>query len=169
MESSPCSSIKEESSDSAAFIDQVASLVRGWHSRPSWDEYFMATALLISSRSVCERLRVGCVLVSGQESCNRIIAAGYNGFLPGAPHISQVRDSHEQATVHAEQNAIADASRRGARVEGAVAYVTHFPCINCAKILASAGVKTIKYHNDYNNDELVYKLCSQVDILIEKL
>ncbi len=167
MESNAFSSTKDESLE--AFVDRVACLVRSWDQRPSWDEYFMATALLISSRSICERLRVGCVLVSGREPCNRIIAAGYNGFLPGAPHISQLRDAHEQATVHAEQNAIADASRRGAGVEGSVAYITHFPCINCAKILASAGVKTIKYHSEHDNDELIYKLLSHVDIVITKL
>ena len=103
---------------------------------PVWDEYFMATAVLIASRSNCERLHVGCVIVTGGERKNRLVAAGYNGFLPGTPHVSRVRDGHEQATVHAEQNAVADAARRGSSVEGCVAYVTHYPCINCAK---SAG------------------------------
>ena len=114
----------------------------------------MSAALLISLRSACDRLQVGCVLVSGGEQSNRIIAAGYNGFLPGAPHISHVRDGHEQATVHAEQNAIADAARRGISLHGSTAYITHFPCINCAKILASAGIRAIKYHWDYRNDPL---------------
>ncbi len=131
----------------AAFIEHSA--------RPSWDEYFMALALLISTRSPCERLHVGCVLVSTGERKNRVIAAGYNGFLPGTPHISRVRDGHEQATVHAEQNAIADAARRGISVDGAVAYISHYPCLNCAKILASAGIAVIKYHYDYRNDPLV--------------
>ena len=63
----------------------------------------------LSSRSTCERLHVGCVMVSSGEHKNRIIAAGYNGHLPGVPHVSCVRDGHEQATVHAEQNAICDA------------------------------------------------------------
>ena len=80
--------------------------------RPTWDEYFMATAMLMSSRSACQRLRVGCVIVSGGQHQNRVVAAGYNGFLPGAPHTSRVRDGHEQATVHAEQNAISDAARQ---------------------------------------------------------
>ena len=97
----------------------------------------MATAVLIASRSNCERLHVGCVIVTGGERKNRIVAAGYNGFLPGSPHVSRVRDGHEQAVVHAEQNAVADAARRGSSVEGCVAYVTHFPCIHCAKIVAA--------------------------------
>src|SRR5512137_142918 len=106
-------------------VDRVADLVSGAE-RPTWDEYFMATALLIASRSACGRLHVGCVLVSGGTQRNRIVAAGYNGYLPGAPHRSRVRDDHEQGTVHAEQNAIADAARRGVSVEGATAYISHF-------------------------------------------
>lgn len=137
--------------------------------RPSWDAYFMAMAVLISSRSACERLHVGCVLVSAGTHPNRVIAAGYNGFLPGAPHCSCVRDGHEQATVHAEQNAIADAAKRGVSVMGATVYVTHFPCINCAKILASAGVGKIKYLHDYHNDSLVAELLAEAKISVEKL
>ncbi|WOO41594.1 cytidine/deoxycytidylate deaminase family protein [Rubellicoccus peritrichatus] len=150
-------------------IDSVAELVAGWNGRPSWDEYFMATTFLIASRSACERLNVGCVLVSGGEHRNRIIAAGYNGFLPGSPHLSRVRDGHEQATVHAEQNAIADAARRGISVQGATAYITHFPCVNCAKIIIAAGVKAVKYHNDYRNDPIAKELFEEAGISLIQL
>jgi len=149
-------------------VGQVDALVCGWH-RPSWDEYFMATAVLLSSRSNCERLHNGCVLVSAGAHPNRIIAAGYNGFLPGLPHESHVRDGHEQATVHAEQNAIADAAKRGVSVEGATIYITHFPCINCAKILAASGIRTVKFLHDYHNDPLVEILFKQANIGIEQL
>ncbi len=54
-------------------------------------------------------------------------------------------------------------------VEGATAYVTHFPCIHCAKILVSAGVKTIKYRNDYRNDELVFEILKDANMEIMKL
>lgn len=150
-------------------IDSVAALVSTWKERPSWDEYFMATTFLIASRSACERLNVGCVLVSGGDHRNRIIAAGYNGFLPGSPHMSRVRDGHEQATVHAEQNAIADAARRGISVEGATAYVTHFPCVNCAKIIIAAGVKAVKYHSDYRNDPIAKELFDEAGISVAQL
>lgn len=149
-------------------VAQVAALVGARQERPSWDSWFMSTALLISLRSSCERLLVGCVLVSGGEHPNRIIAAGYNGFLPGAPHTSHVREGHEQATVHAEQNAIADAARRGISIQGATAYISHYPCINCAKMLASAGIGRIRYHWDYRNDPLVAELLGQVGISVEK-
>ena len=129
----------------------------------------MATAVLIATRSNCDRLQVGCVVVTGGERKHRLVAAGYNGFLPGTPHVSRLRDGHEQATVHAEQNAVADAARRGSSVEGCVAYVTHYPCINCAKILAAAGISEIKYRSNYRNDPLVGLLLEEAGIKILKL
>ncbi len=127
--------------------------------RLNWDEYFMETACLISRRSPCERLHVGCVLVKN----NRIISAGYNGFLPGASHISIIKENHEQATVHAEQNAIADCANRGVTTKDAVAYITHYPCINCFKILIASGIKEIKYLNDYKNDENINKIIESME------
>lgn len=153
---------------SVKLTEQVAAIIAATPERPSWDDYFMSTALLISSRSACERLHVGCIIVSGGDQENRIIAAGYNGFLPGAPHTSRVRDGHEQATVHAEQNAISDAARRGVPLDGSTAYITHFPCINCAKILAAAGIRQIKYHFDYKNDPFVVDMLTDSKIRIEK-
>jgi len=151
-----------------SLVDRLAALLDAAPERPSWDEYFMATALLMASRSACGRLHVGCVLVSGGEHRNRIVAAGYNGFLPGTPHQSRVRDGHEQATVHAEQNAIADAARRGVSVAGSTAYISHFPCVSCAKILAAAGVQVIKYHFNYSNDPLVLDLLADAGVTIAK-
>jgi len=133
--------------------------------RLSWEDYFMSTALLISCRSSCNRLHVGCVLVKN----NRIISAGYNGFLPGAPHESIVVNNHEIATVHAEQNAISDCASRGVSVKDATAYITHFPCINCAKILAASGIKEIVYLNDYKNDSNVLTLLGNVNISVKQL
>jgi dCMP deaminase len=160
--------VETMSGDAASLTDQVSALIEAWPTRPSWDEYFMATALLLSSRSACGRLHVGCLLVSGGEHANRVVAAGYNGYLPGCAHRSHVRDGHEQATVHAEQNAIADAARRGVSVAGATAYISHFPCINCAKVLAAAGVRAVKYHRDYDNDPLVFELLSEAGIAVSR-
>jgi dCMP deaminase len=156
-------------SPSPSPVDLIAEAASRFTARPSWDDYFMATAVLISTRSPCERLHVGCVIVSAGDRKNRIIAAGYNGFLPGTPHVSRVRDGHEQATVHAEQNAIADAARRGSSVEGCVAYVTHFPCVNCAKILASSGISEVRYREDYHNDPIVAPLLTDAGVRITRL
>ncbi len=150
-------------------VESVARATEDLADRPSWDAYFMATALLLASRSSCERLHVGCVIVSGGDNRNRIIAAGYNGHLPGTPHTSRMRDGHEQATVHAEQNAIADAARRGVRLDGATIYVTHYPCINCAKILAAAGISEIVYHHDYRNDPVVSELLADGRVALRQL
>jgi dCMP deaminase len=150
-------------------VDLIAAATDRFEGRPSWDDYFMATAVLLSTRSPCERLHVGCVIVSGGERRNRIVAAGYNGFLPGTPHVSRVRDGHEQATVHAEQNAIADAARRGSSVEGCIAYVTHYPCINCVKILAASGIAEIRYRQDYQNDPIVAALAADAGMGLKQL
>lgn len=152
-----------------SLVDLIGQATTAFGRRPSWDEYFMATAKLMASRSNCERLHVGCVIVTAGDRKNRLVAAGYNGFLPGTPHVSRVRDNHEQATVHAEQNAIADAARRGSSVDGCTAYVTHYPCINCAKILAAAGIAEIKYHVDYVNDPLVAPILEDAGVKISKL
>lgn len=156
-------------SAAAGPVDLIAQATQAFGHRPSWDEYFMATAVLMSTRSNCERLHVGCVIVTGGDRKNRIVAAGYNGFLPGTPHVSRVRDGHEQAVVHAEQNAVADAARRGSSVGGCLAYVTHYPCIHCAKILAAAGLAEIKYRVDYRNDPLVETLLDEAGVRISQL
>jgi dCMP deaminase len=100
---------------------------------------------------------------------NRIIAQGYNGYLPGVKHEQKLRDGHEIATVHAEQNAIADCAKRGVSCAGATAYITHYPCINCMKILCASGISEIKYSNDYNNDELINYFAKQSNVKIIKL
>jgi dCMP deaminase len=133
--------------------------------RITWTEYFSELAKLVSKRSPCERLHVGCVLVKE----NRIISTGYNGFLPGAEHKSIVLDGHEQATVHAEQNAVSDCAKRGVCVDGAQAYITHYPCINCFKVLVAAGVKEIYYLDDYRNSPVVEELSQKIQITIKKI
>jgi dCMP deaminase len=133
-------------------------------SRPSWDEYFKEIVIVTAKRSPCERLHVGCLLVKD----NRIISQGYNGFLPGCSHKSIIRDGHEQATVHAEQNAIADCARRGVSCEGSIAYITHYPCIMCCRILLASGIKAIKYINDYRNDDLVMRFTNEMGISVDK-
>lgn len=122
--------------------------------RPSWNDYFKLIAEVTSTRSPCSRLKVGCIIVKD----NRIISQGYNGFLPGLPHHSIIINEHEIATIHAEQNAIIDCAKRGVSCNESVAYITHYPCLNCAKLLYASGIKTIYYINDYKNDENIIKL-----------
>ncbi len=133
--------------------------------RLSWDEYFMAIAVLASKRSSCSRLNVGCIIVKD----NRIVTTGYNGFLRGAPHISRVINNHEQATVHAEQNAVCDAAFRGVNISDSIAYITHYPCLTCFKLLVASGINKINYLNNYKNDTLVNELAYENNIQIIKL
>ena len=133
--------------------------------RPSWDEFFTKIVEATRERSACERLKVGCLLVNN----NRIISTGYNGFLPGAPHNSIVRNNHEQATVHAEQNALCDCAKRGVSCDNSIAYVTHYPCIICARLLFASGIKEVKYLHDYKNDELVEILANHSNVKLTRL
>ena len=119
--------------------------------RPSWNEYFKEMVQVCVKRSACKRLQVGCLLVKE----NRIVAQGYNGYLPGCPHEQIMREGHEIATVHAEQNVITDCAKRGVSSNNSIAYITHYPCMNCFKVLCAAGIKKIYYINDYHNDEIV--------------
>ena len=131
--------------------------------RPSWNEYVKEIVLATAKRSPCERLKVGCLLVYE----NRIIAQGYNGFLPGCPHDSIVRDNHEQATIHAEQNAICDCAKRGVSCNESVAYITHYPCLICTRLLLASGISKIYYVHEYKIDNLVEIFANQkrVDII----
>jgi dCMP deaminase len=133
--------------------------------RLEWDEYFMSIALLASQRSPCKRLHVGSVVVKD----NRLISMGYNGFIPGAPHISRVKEDHEQSIIHSEINAIADCAKRGTSLQGAKIYVTHYPCINCFRSIAACGIKEIVYLNDYKNDDIVKFLALDAEIQIRRI
>jgi len=133
--------------------------------RISFDEMFKKILLATAERSPCDRLKVGCILVKD----NRIISQGYNGFLPGAAHNSIIRNNHEQATVHAEQNAIADCAKRTVSCLDCIAYITHYPCIICARLLLAAGIREIMYLEDYKNDNLVEVFTNELNVKINKL
>lgn len=133
--------------------------------RFTWTDYFKEISLLTAKRSCCTRLNVGCLLVKD----NRIISQGYNGFLPGFPHRSIIRENHEIATIHAEQNTIIDCAKRGVSCHGSTAYITHFPCLTCTKMLIAAGIKEINYITDYKNDPIVYQFIATAHITINKI
>lgn len=133
--------------------------------RPDWDTYFKEIVTITAKRSSCSRLNVGCLLVKN----NRIISQGYNGHLPGLPHESIIENGHEIATIHAEQNAVVDCAKRGVSCDECTAYITHYPCLNCTKLLLASGIKTIKYINDYRNNENVAGFCDKMRVEINKI
>lgn len=80
-----------------------------------------------------------------------------------------MRDGHEQATVHAEQNAVADCAKRGVTSAGCTAYITHYPCIICARLLLAAGITEIRYIEEYRVDPLVALFCERLGVPVGKI
>jgi len=120
--------------------------------RPSWDSYFMKIAQDVALRSTCDRAMVGAVLVREKH----IIATGYNGSPAGLEHCDDIGhlmvDGHCVRTVHAEVNAIIQAAVFGQATKDADCYVTHFPCLNCTKMLINARISRLVYFNSYRDD-----------------
>lgn len=137
--------------------------------RIPWNQYFMSQTLLISMRSSCSRLSVGAVIVRDR----RVISAGYNGSVSGDVHCSEIGckvvDGHCIRTVHAEVNAIIQCAKSGVLTEGADIYVSHFPCLQCTKLIIQAGIKNLFYLYDYNNNDYAIELLNHSNIQIKKV
>ena len=136
--------------------------------RPDWDEYFMKLAMLASERATCPRMHCGCVLVKSKN----VIATGYNGSIPGDEHCDEAGcllvDDHCVRTVHAEMNALIQATKRGHAVDGATAYVTNMPCTTCAKSLITAGVKRVVVFSDYH-DTMATQFFAKGGVIIDRV
>ena len=146
-------------------FSQIYDLTKNNTERLNWNEYFMSIALLASKRSPCSRLNVGSVIIKN----NRIISMGYNGYIPGAPHISRIENNHEQSIIHSEINAISDCAKRGTSLKDSKIYITHYPCINCFRSIAACEIKEIIYLDDYNNNSIIQELANESNIIIKKL
>jgi dCMP deaminase len=134
--------------------------------RPDWDTYFLKIAQAVSERSTCDRAFVGCVLVRDK----RILTTGFNGSPSGQSHCDEAGhlmvDGHCVRTIHAEMNAIIQAALHGVSTNGATCYVTHFPCINCAKALVNAGITRLVYHQNYRQDPIALSFLRMANIEI---
>jgi len=142
--------------------------------RPSYDEYFMEMAYVVSKRSTCKRRKVGAILVKDKH----ILSTGYNGAPKGIRHCSEVGCLRDEMNVpsgerhelcrglHAEQNAIIQAAVFGISIKDSILYCTNTPCIVCVKMLINAGVKEIIYSGDYP-DDLAKKMLSESNIIIK--
>jgi len=131
--------------------------------RASWDEYFMAIARVVATRSTCDRKHVGAVIVRDKM----ILATGYNGSLRGLPHCDEIghlmQDGHCVRTVHAEANAIVQAARNGVRVENADIYVTASPCFGCFKLIVNAGLGRIVF-GEFYRDERIFQFSQELGL-----
>ena len=129
--------------------------------RPDWDHYLLTIAWQVAARSTCDRAQVGAVLTRQ----HRILATGYNGSLPNLPHCDDVGhdilDDHCVRTIHAEVNAIAQAAFMGHSTAGAILYCTHYPCWNCYKLAAAAGIQEIVYSILYSPERRIQEAVSR--------
>lgn len=123
-------------------------------SKPSFDVIYMELAQKLAQRSHCVKMHVGAVLTKD----TRIVSLGYNG-PPAGTHNCDVewpeegcpRDSKGSCSLalHAEQNAILYASKNNVSVEGSTLYITLSPCIACARIIFTTGIRKVIYLNSY--------------------
>lgn len=144
--------------------------------RPSWDEYFMEIVELVKTRSTCLRRQVGALIVKDK----RILSTGYNGAPAGCKHCAEVGCLREKLqipsgqrhelcrAVHAEQNAIIQAAYAGININNGVMYVTHQPCVLCAKMIINAGISKIVFKGDYP-DELSMDLLKESGVRVIKI
>ncbi|OQX29111.1 MAG: cell division protein DedD [Spirochaeta sp. LUC14_002_19_P3] len=152
------------------------------HKRPTWDEYFMQTARTIAQRATCDRGRSGCVIVKDLQ----ILASGYVGSPPGLPHCDEAghlfasvihpdgeKREHCVRTVHAEQNAICQAAKRGAAINGATLYCKMTPCRTCAMLIISCGIVRVlcekKYHAGAESEELFARAGVKLEFVHDEL
>ncbi len=142
--------------------------------RPSWDEYFMQIARQAGTRSTCLRRHVSAVIVRDK----RILSTGYNGAPSGLAHCEETGCLREQLGIpsgqrqeicrglHAEQNAIIQAAFHGVSVAGATIYVTHQPCITCAKMIINSGIVRVVCASSYP-DELSAQMLAEAGVQYE--
>jgi dCMP deaminase len=121
----------------------------------------MKSAFNYAECSTAEKLKVGCVLVKA----DRIISIGYNGMPAGWTNeceiLSFYTDDGKQLpsqvlvtkpeVLHAEENAITKLARSTESGEGATAFITHAPCLSCAKLLYSSGIVEVYYVHEYRD------------------
>lgn len=133
--------------------------------RPGWDEYFMQIARTVATRATCPRASVGCVIVRE----HRILTTGYNGSPRGVAHCTEVGctlvNDHCMRATHAEANAIVQGALHGVNLSDSTAYCTHQPCVNCSKLLISAGVRKIVYDTAYP-DAVAQELLSEAGVAV---
>lgn len=146
--------------------------------RPTWDEYFFEVERAVAKRATCSRGRSGCVIARD----NQILATGYVGSPAGLPHCDDVghllrRELAEDGsivwhcvrTVHAEQNAICQAAKRGVSIDGATAYCRMTPCRTCAMLLINAGVKRVVCERHYHDEKSSLELFKAAAVACEHL
>ena len=130
---------------------------------------FMQTAQTFAELSSAQRLKVGAIVVKD----DRVISIGYNGMPAGWSNVCE--DITEEGTLktkpevlHAESNAIAKLAKSNDSGDGAELFVTHSPCIECAKLIYQSGIKGVYYSKEYRSDEGI-KFLVKSGVVVEQL
>lgn len=110
-------------------------------------------AYIYANLSYAKRRKCGAVLVTPDNK--RILMGGYNGTLPGFPNVCEMNDKTLEEVVHAEQNVITFCAKNGTKTDGCILYSTTLPCVNCAKLIISAGIKTVYFVEDYRDQRSI--------------
>ena len=115
-------------------------------SRPSWDEIWMQMAHSIALRSYDPKYKVGAIVVSADNTS--VLALGYNGNFAGGPNCRDSLEQGKSGLIHAEVNALLKMDYHNHKRK--VMYVTHSPCIMCAKAIINAGIDEVVYARKYD-------------------
>ena len=126
--------------------------------KQKWINAFMDTAERFAQLSSARRLKVGAVVVKD----NRIISIGYNGMPAGWDNNCEDTVWHsggertlktKPEALHAESYAIAKLARSTDSGDGATMFITHAPCLDCAKLIYQSGINSVYYRNAYRNED----------------
>lgn len=127
--------------------------------KEKFKQAYMQTAKTFAELSHARRLKVGAIIVKD----DRIISIGYNGMPAGwdnnCEHEMKWPNGEirfletKEEVLHAETNAIAKLARSNESGEGASLFVTHSPCIQCAKLIYQSGINTVYYGTQYRDDK----------------
>jgi dCMP deaminase len=125
--------------------------------RPSFEEIYMKLAETFAARSTCRRLNVGTVITS--TDYRKVLAVGYNGNAAGLANDCDRSDVGNCGCLHSEENAVINCD--SPRFVEKHVFVTHLPCVSCAKRLINlGGVKKVFFRNEYRSADSVELLKS---------
>ena len=112
-------------------------------------EAYMDTAIRFSKCSTAKRLKVGCIAVKD----NKIISIGYNGTPNGCESdVCEDKDNNTLShVIHAEMNMISKLAKGNESSEGCTVFITHSPCIECAKLMYQSGITKVYYNEEYRD------------------
>ena len=118
--------------------------------KPKFVKYYMAIAKRTAELSSAKRLQVGAIIVKN----DRIVSIGYNGTPSGWTNVCEDENyKTKPEVILAEANAIAKLAKSTESGEGAVMFLTHAPCMDCAKQVYTAGISKVYYKNSYRSTD----------------